>query len=91
MDVKGDIDQFFGQVENLKRQIDGLSQEHFCRILLFSLLDALSKCAFPEEKRFGANKRRFVQLIDRYSDWKHKDRVSLPQLKKLILLQYTAE
>ncbi|MBU6392374.1 MAG: hypothetical protein KGQ83_09070, partial [Planctomycetes bacterium] len=48
--------------------------------LLLSLLDTLSSWAFPNEKD---NRKRFIKLIDEYSDWKLKDRVSLVQLQYL--------
>ncbi|MBI4834752.1 MAG: hypothetical protein HY811_08050 [Planctomycetes bacterium] len=49
--------------------------------LLLSLLDTLSTWAFPHEKD---NRKRFVKLIDEYSDWNLKDRISLVQLQYLM-------
>lgn len=46
-----------------------------------TLLDTLSLYAFPSSSN---NRRRFVNLIDTYSEWKDKDRVSIPQLQHLI-------
>jgi hypothetical protein len=75
------IDGYFEWVRDQRKEIDKFP-ERFRRILLLSLLDSLSKCAFPKE---GGNKRRFVNLIDQYSGWKHKDCVSLPQLRYLLI------
>lgn len=81
MSVQENIDSFFRWFRDTREQIDDLP-EHFRRILLLSLLDTLSKCAFPKESK---NRKRFVDLINYYSDWKYKDYVSLPQLRYLLL------
>lgn len=80
MSVQQDINSFFGWLTDRREKIDNLP-EHFCRILLLSLLDTLSRCAFPQE---SSNRKRFVCLIDCYSEWEHKDYVSLPQLRYLL-------
>jgi len=79
--VQQNTNDFYGWVEDQRKEIDKLPQ-HFHRILLLSLLDTLSKCAFPRERK---NRKRFVDLIDHYSDCKYKDYVSLPQLRYLLL------
>lgn len=81
MTVQENIKDFFQWVADQQKEINKLP-EHFRRILLSSLLDTLSKCAFPKEK---PNWKRFVHLIDYYSEWEHKDYVSLPQLRYLLL------
>jgi len=81
MCVQENIQPFFGWVSEQRKNIDKLP-DHFRRILLLSLLDTLSKCAFHREK---GNRKRFVDLIDQYSNWKYKDYVSLPQLRFLLL------
>jgi hypothetical protein len=58
MSVQENIDSFFGWVRDTKKKIDDLS-ELFRKMLLLSLLDTLSKCAFPKERR---NWKRFVDL-----------------------------
>jgi hypothetical protein len=79
--VQQNINDFFEWIEDRRKEIDKLLQ-HLRRILLLSLLDTLSKCAFPKEKK---NRKRFMDLIDQYSCWKYKDYVSLPQLRHLLL------
>jgi hypothetical protein len=81
MSVQQDIDLFFEWIQEQKKEIDKLP-ERFRRILLLSLLDLLSRCAFPKEKN---NRKRFVDLIDCNSEWKHKDHISLPQLRYRLL------
>ncbi len=81
MSTQENIESFFGLAANQREEIDKLL-ERFRRILLLSLLDTLSKCAFPKERK---NQKRFVDLIDHYSGWKCKDYVSLPQLRYLLL------
>ena len=78
---RNNMDEFFQWVATRRKEIDQLP-EHFRRILLLSLLDTLSKCAFPKER---TNRKRFVDLIDHQSCWKYKDYVSLPQLRYLLL------
>jgi len=80
MAVQQDIESFFKWVADQRGEIDKLPN-HFSRILLLSLLDTLARCARPTEK---SNRNRFVNFIDSYSDWVHKDRVSLPQLRYLL-------
>ncbi|HUW20632.1 MAG TPA: hypothetical protein VMW16_15145 [Sedimentisphaerales bacterium] len=80
MSRQENIESFFGWLANQREDIDKLP-EHFRRMLLLSLLDTLSKCAFPKERK---NWERFVDFIDHYSDWKYKDYVSLPQLRYLL-------
>lgn len=80
MGVQQDIESFFKWVADQRGEIDKLPN-HFSRILLVSLLDTLARCASPREK---SNRNRFVSLVDLHSDWVHKDRVSLPQLRLLL-------
>jgi len=80
MSTQENIESFFGWVANQREKIDKLP-EHFRRILLLALLDTLSKCAFPKERY---NWKRFVNLIDCYSQWECRDYVSLPQLQYLL-------
>lgn len=44
--------------------------------LMFSLLDLMSKCVTNE----SSNRKRFIHLIHRFSNWENGERVSLPQL-----------
>lgn len=88
MSAEENIDSFFGWVNDQRKEINDLttkcpsSCELYRRILLLSLLDMLSKCAFPNEVK---NRKRFVRLIDCYSDWKYKDYVSLSQLRCILI------
>jgi len=87
MSIQENIDLFFGWIRDRRKEIDHLprkcrlSSELYRRILLLSLLDTLSKCAFPNESK---NRKRFVKLIDCHADWKYKDYVNLPQLQYLL-------
>lgn len=55
----------------------------FQKVLLFAIMDMLSVCAYPKETD---NRKRFVDLIDRYSGWMYRDRVSLIELSHLIVI-----
>jgi hypothetical protein len=53
---------------------------HYRRILLITILDAMSKAVFPNV----GNRQRNVNLLRNYSEWKELDRVSLPHLQKIL-------
>lgn len=81
MGIQENINNFFDWIGKTRYNIDQLQKEHYRRTLLLSLLDTLSKCAYPNEKK---NRERFVRLIDEYSKWEYKDYISLPQLRHLL-------
>jgi hypothetical protein len=83
MTIQNDIDLFFKWVEDRRVEIDSF-RESYRYILLMVLLDTLSKCVFPSlrsKKDKPRNKERFLKLINKYSNWKYKDYVSLIQLQ----------
>ncbi len=71
------IDKFFTLVSEAQRDADELKRPFFARIILISLLDALSRCAHPS---IGKNRQRFVALIDDYAQWTLSSAFSLRQL-----------
>lgn len=76
------ITRFFSFVNQKIIQLNNeISNGHDSSILLLILLDTLSLYAFPSASN---NRKRFVNIIDTYSEWKDKDRVSLSQLQHLI-------
>lgn len=75
-----DAKRFFKNISKHIKQVNSYNPVHR-RLILCSLIDALAKAGFPLEH---ANRDRFVKVIDDYSGWEHKDRVSLPQLVLLI-------
>jgi len=86
MAIQNEIDLFFKWVEDRRVEID-FFRESYRYILLMVLLDTLSNCAFPSlkgKKGEYRNKERFLKLINKYSNWKYKDHVSLMQLQYLI-------
>ncbi|MFH1231356.1 MAG: hypothetical protein V1709_07670 [Planctomycetota bacterium] len=81
------ITRFFSDVDQKIQQLDNeIKNGHEPFILLLSLIDTLSFYAFPKETD---NRKRFIKLIDNYSNWGDKDRISLIQLqclfKKIII------
>jgi len=82
-EVCQDIESFFSFVEEERQRIEVLEHDHHQQMLFLALLDTLSKCAFPEMGN-GEGGHRFVRLIDEYSGWAAKDRVSLPELKLVL-------
>ncbi|MEW6026696.1 MAG: hypothetical protein AB1599_05335 [Planctomycetota bacterium] len=76
------ITRFFSSVSRKISQLgDEISKGHDPSILLLALIDTLSFYASPSE---SSNRKRFINLIDTYSEWEDKDRVSLPQLQHLL-------
>ncbi len=79
--LQQNIDKFFHFFAEEQKQIEEVPKKNYRKILLFSLLDALAKCAFPKER---SNGKRFIGLIDFFTNWKDRDRLSLIQLKYLL-------
>lgn len=77
-----DVTTFFSFIDQKIQQLDNeITNGHDPSILLLSLLDTLSLFAYPNEYD---NKKRFIKLIDNYSDWQDKNRISLIQLQHLL-------
>jgi len=75
-------DTVFRWAAEKRQEIDNKTMSQDSQWLLYlCLLDTLSSWAFPNETD---NRKRFIKLITDHSDWEHKDRVSLIQLKYLI-------
>ena len=69
-------EQFYRYFSDEIIKIGGLSADSlYKKILCASMLDSLGKARFPEK-----GNRRIVDLIDNYSNWTDKNRVSLVQL-----------
>ena len=54
----------------------------FKNILFVTYLDSLAACVYPEIP----NKERFIRLINRFSHWENRDRVSLGHLAKFVTI-----
>lgn len=71
------IASFFTQVAQAQNEAEALQRPFFARVILISLLDALSRCAHPSLR---GNRQRFVALIDDYAQWATSSAYSLRQL-----------
>jgi hypothetical protein len=69
------IEYFCSELENIKKVPSQLHQ----KILFVTLLDALSRGRFSEEKM--RNSERFTRLILAHGEWGDAERVSLPMLR----------
>jgi len=67
---------------NSINMITGENNILFKKILYLTFLDSISTIVYPNE----SNKVRFVKLMNRFSMWEDKDRVSLPHLGKMLSL-----
>jgi hypothetical protein len=50
------------------------------KLVMFSILDALSRAVFPN----SANRGRFVSLLRQFATWPESERISLPHLVRLL-------
>lgn len=67
--------------------INGDDSFLFKKLLYMSFLDSLSACVYPHR----ANRDRFISTVERFSNWEHQDRVSLPHLGRLVMLSSDPE
>jgi hypothetical protein len=81
MGVNRAIDEFFAAVDQEIEAIDRLPSDRHGNLLMFSLMEMLAGRRFTQQRRNG---ERFVKLIDDYSEWADRDRVSLVRLLGLI-------
>jgi len=81
--VKGFIDFFRGKLEIIRSgDFPGDSQEKvlFQKILYLTMIDTLSNVVYPQKR----NRDRVVSFIQEFSDWRYRDRVSLPHLIRIL-------
>lgn len=78
MPLNEDIAKYVGHFRKRLPEIAGIANSHYRKTLYVTLLDCLSRAAFPNVK---GNRVRFVTFIDTCSSWSYRDRVSTPQLK----------
>ncbi|MDD2383798.1 MAG: hypothetical protein PHN18_06365 [Sulfurospirillaceae bacterium] len=69
---------FYDNLDNISK-IDVENSRLFQKILYITFLDSLAASFYPECKK---NKQRFIQLIDKFSDWGDKDRICTTYLVK---------
>ncbi len=74
---ESEVSKFFSYFEERIQDVDKLQHNLFKKILYFTMLDTLSKCAYPKVNR---NKERFVKFIEKFSNWGDGNRVSACQL-----------
>lgn len=68
----------FKAISRLKIDEDSSKIIKFKKTLIYSLLDAMSKSIY---NKMG-NRVKFIKFIDNFSDWKDKDKISFPHLKR---------
>jgi hypothetical protein len=82
-DYSEHIENFENYLKSKLASIDEISGDNsvlFKKILYVSFLDSLSSCVYPGR----GNKERFVSMLERFSKWEDRDRVSLPHLGKFV-------
>ena len=89
-EIQKQIERFISYFQNkyqiIKESKFMANDGSFKKILYIGIIDAFSKTVFP---RKGRNKERFVSFLEKFSDWKYCNRISLPHLIKL--LEFTPE
>ena len=86
------IKDYSSEVENfeefLKDKLEAINEVAgresilFKKILYVSFIDSLAACVYPGR----SNKERFLSLVEQFSRWDDRDRVSLPHLGKFVSL-----
>lgn len=79
--IKDKIDRYCSHFTEKLQELSPIENPLFKKILLVTMLDALARAPFPKET---SNKKRFVDFVDKFSDWQEKYRISLPQLSLLL-------
>ena len=72
---------FFHQLDEAHQEVRALANPIHRRILTCSLLDVLSKAAFPKLRK---NRTRLVRLIDDFSGWEATARYGIWQLQECL-------
>lgn len=72
-----DIQQFIGYFKNQQTDISAVKPILYRKIIYATALDPIARVAFG---KIGKHRARSLRLIDRLTNWKDRDRVSLPQL-----------
>lgn len=75
---------FHDNLDNISK-IDVENSRLFQKILYITFLDSLAASLYPDCK----NKQRFIQLIDKFSDWGDKDRICTTYLVRKLDLNST--
>lgn len=68
---------------NSHNKVDRHNSLLFKKILYVSFLDSLSSCVYPGRSN---NRERFVSMLERFSQWEDRDRISLPHLARFVHL-----
>jgi len=78
--VEEGIDIYIRYFENEIARIEYLESTLFSQILLFSILDTISRPIYPKESEEKKHKLKFVKFVGDFVNWELSQRVSLPQL-----------
>jgi hypothetical protein len=81
MSLNKKIEQYTNHFRGHMPQIRSIPEVLYRKILYVTLLDCLSRAAFPETKY---NRDRFIKFIENFGNWTDKDRISTPQLVLLL-------
>lgn len=75
------VDYYKNQTDSVNNLPDSVTNMIFKKILLFSIIDGISKCVYPYE-RFP--RTRFTSALQTYSEWDNGNRISLLYLNQLL-------
>jgi hypothetical protein len=88
-EIQKQIERFISYFQNkyqiIKETKFKENDELLKKILYVGIIDSFSKTIFPRK----GNRERFVSFLEKYSEWKHSNRISLPHLVRL--LEFTPE
>lgn len=83
-EVEEHIKYFLNAIKKIKENADEINPANLRYPIYFILLDVLAKYAFPNEEGGG---KRFINLIDSYSNWEYRNYVSILLLKDLLKIE----
>ncbi len=85
-----DIERFFEYFAKLRKDLDDIDVPHgllFKCLSCFSMLDTLSRCVGDTKE----NRKRFLNLIKNFCDWKDGERISVPHLVRYLQIHPSQE
>lgn len=85
-DYSEHIESFKVYLEDKLSSIDSVHSNNdnvlFKKLLYVSFLDSISSCVYPKRQ----NRDRFITMLSRFSQWRDRDRISLPHLARFVQL-----
>lgn len=83
-DLKETVSNFFtvfnGYIDSINKASFNTKDKTFKKVLFVSVIDALSKCAYPRK----SPGKRFVSFIDKFCQWEFSNKISMSHLVRFL-------